>query len=160
MTPSDLEVRSILEHLIARNETLSVAESLTGGGLGAEITAIPGASRAFIGGTISYHEAIKISHLGVPRQLIDSFGVVSEQVAQAMALGARKSFGSTWALATTGVAGPSDANGVAAGTVWIAISGPNTQSALLTLEGGREVVRNLTISSAITAFARILSTRK
>lgn len=160
MSNQNLEVQAILEHLIARNETLSVAESLTGGSLAAALTAVPGASRAFLGGTISYNSDVKINHLGVSSQLIASHGVVSAAVAEAMAQGARESFGSTWALATTGVAGPGESDGVAAGTVWIAVAGPVIHSALLVIEGGREVVRNMTVSSAIAAFERILGTRK
>jgi len=160
MVTMTTEVERILEHLAARGESLAVAESLTGGALGAAITAIPGASRVFVGGTISYQTEIKTSHVGVPRDAIEVHGVVSEEVAEAMASGARKSFGSTWAISTTGVAGPSDQNGIAAGTVWIAISGPVQHSALLEIQGGREVVRNATVSSAIAAFERILSTRK
>ncbi|MBC7464116.1 MAG: CinA family protein [Actinobacteria bacterium] len=160
MATTTTEVQLILEHLAARHESLAVAESLTGGALGAAITSVAGASRVFLGGTISYHADIKVNQLGVPREIIDSCGVVSEEVAAAMALGARKLFGSTWAISTTGVAGPADADGIAAGTVWISISGPINHSALLDIQGGREVVRNATVSSAIAAFERILSTRR
>jgi nicotinamide-nucleotide amidase len=77
-----------------------------------------------------------------------------------MAQGARKFFSTTWAIATTGVAGPGEADGHPAGTVWVAIVGPITQSTQLQIQGEREVVRNATVSSAMAAFARILASRE
>lgn len=154
-----LTVQIILDNLAQRGETLCVAESLTGGALGATITQVPGVSQVFVGGVIAYSNEIKSAILGVVAGDIATHGVVSEEVAQAMASGARKLYGATWAIATTGVAGPGSADGVPAGTVWIAISGPINHSALLEIEGDREVVRNATVTSAIAAFERILSTR-
>jgi len=142
-----------------RGETFCAAESLTGGALGAAITAIAGASDVFVGGAIAYTATAKESLLKVPHSLIVDYGVVSEEVALAMADGAREVFGATWAIATTGVAGPGPADGHSAGTVWVAISGPIKQSTQLQIEGEREVVRNATVSSAITTFARILGSR-
>ncbi len=149
--------RSIVEDLRSRGESLSVAESLTGGGLGAAITAIPGSSDVFLGGIVAYQTAVKQAILQVSKSLIDEFGVVSEEVAVAMAEGSRELFKSTWAIATTGVAGPGPSDGVEAGTVWIAIRGPINQSTALAIQGEREEVRNACLSSAITAFARILA---
>lgn len=149
--------RAIIEDLRLRGESLSVAESLTGGGLGAAITAIPGSSDVFVGGLIAYQTPVKELILNVPKSLIDEFGVVSEEVAVAMAEGSRKLFNSTWAISTTGVAGPGPSDGVEAGTVWIAIRGPVNQSTALAIQGEREEVRNACLSSAITAFARILT---
>jgi nicotinamide-nucleotide amidase len=85
--------------------------------------------------------------------------VVSEEVAIEMAEGARKKFGTTWAIATTGIAGPGDYKGIREGTVWIAIRGPVNETLLLTLDSGRDGVRQGAISSAIGTFARILSTQ-
>lgn len=149
----------IVDLLRERAETLCVAESLTGGGLGAAITAVPGASDIFIGGITAYREDMKESRLMVPHSLIVDFGVVSNEVAMAMAEGAREFFGATWAISTTGVAGPGPADGHSAGTVWIAIRGPINQSTHLQIDGEREIVRNATVKSAITTFARILGTR-
>jgi nicotinamide-nucleotide amidase len=149
---------TIIETLKARGETVSVAESLTGGGLGHALTAVPGASEVFIGGIIAYTSDVKVNFLGVPRALIDEFSVVSEEVAVAMANGAREKIGTTWAISTTGIAGPGDYMGIREGTVWIAIAGPINQTLLLTLDGGRDGVRQGAISSAIGNFARILST--
>ena len=148
---------AIIEVLKARGETVSVAESLTGGGLGHALTQIPGASEVFIGGIIAYTADVKVNFLGVPRATIDEFTVVSEEVAIAMAEGARVKIGTTWAISTTGIAGPGDYMGIREGTVWIAIAGPITQTLQLTLDGGRDGVRQGAISSAIGNFARILS---
>jgi nicotinamide-nucleotide amidase len=149
---------TIIETLKARGETVSVAESLTGGGLGHALTAVPGASEVFIGGIIAYTTEVKVNFLGVPRAIIDEFTVVSEEVAVAMANGAREKIGTTWAISTTGIAGPGDYMGIREGTVWIAIAGPINQTLLLTLDGGRDGVRQGAISSAIGNFARILTT--
>lgn len=149
--------RAIIDDLRDRGESLSIAESLTGGGLGAAITAIPGSSDVFLGGVIAYQTAVKQQILKVSKSVIDEYGVVSEEVAIAMAEGSRELFTSTWAIATTGVAGPGPSGGVEAGTVWIAIRGPINQSTALGIQGGREEVRNACLISAITAFARILA---
>jgi nicotinamide-nucleotide amidase len=150
----------IVSLLRERNETLCVAESLTGGGLGAAITSVVGASDIFVGGLTAYWAEVKESVLLVPPALIREFGVVSEEVACAMADGARALFGATWSIATTGVAGPGPSAGIAAGTVWLAIRGPVNQSTQLQVEGEREFVRNATVRSAIITFARILTSRR
>lgn len=155
--PTNAHARSIVEALRARAETVSVAESLTAGGLGHALTQIPGASEVFFGGVIAYTSEVKINLLDVPKDLIDTFSVVSEEVAIAMAAGVREKFGTTWAIAITGIAGPGDYKGIREGTVWIAIAGPVQQSLHLQLDSGREGVRQGAISSAIGTFARILS---
>lgn len=149
--------QSIIETLAARGQTLAVAESLTGGGLGFALTQVPGASAVFLGGIISYTTDVKVRELGVGQSVIDQYKVVSEEVAIEMAEGAKNKFATTWAISTTGVAGPGDNQGVREGTVWIAIRGPINQSLTLTLDGGRDGVRQGAISSAIGTFARILS---
>lgn len=151
------EARFVIDELRKRGQSLAVAESLTGGGLGATLTGIPGSSDVFAGGVIAYQARVKTDLLRVPQSLIDQFGVVSEEVAVAMADGVRALFATTWAISTTGVAGPGASEGVPPGTVWIAIRGPIDQSTELEIQGEREVVRNASVSSAITAFARILA---
>lgn len=148
----------ILEALRSRGETISVAESLTGGGLAQALTALPGSSEIFRGSVTAYQSEIKSALLQVPAELISEFGVVSEEVAAAMAGGVLTLMKSTWAISTTGVAGPGPSEGVAAGTVWVAIDGPVSQTLQLELSGSREIVRNATIAGAIAAFARILKT--
>ncbi len=148
---------SVISELRRRGERVAVAESLTGGGLGSAMTSVPGSSDVFSGGIIAYDLSVKVGLLKVPQTLIEEFGVVSEEVATAMADGLLELFGTTWAISTTGVAGPGPSDGVAAGTVWIAIRGPINQSTELEIQGEREVVRNASVSSALTTFARILA---
>lgn len=155
--PSKSHATIIIEALKARGETVSVAESLTGGGLGHALTQVPGASEVFIGGIISYTSHVKVNFLGVQQSTIDQHNVVSEEVALEMARGAIDKLGSTWAIATTGIAGPGDYMGIREGTVWIAICGPICQTLHLTLDSGRDGVRQGAISSAMGTFARILS---
>jgi nicotinamide-nucleotide amidase len=155
--PTQFPAQSIIETLTSRGQTLAVAESLTGGGLGFALTQVPGASAVFLGGIISYTTEVKVRELGVGQSAIDKYKVVSEEVAIEMAEGAKNKFATTWAISTTGVAGPGDYQGVREGTVWIAIRGPINQSLTLTLDGGRDGVRQGAISSAIGTFARILS---
>ena len=148
----------ILTILRQRGESICVAESLTGGGLAEALTSLPGSSEVFKGSITAYQSQIKISLLKIPAELISEFGVVSEEVAAAMAGGAKDLMNSTWSISTTGVAGPGPSDGVAAGTVWVAIDGPISQTLQLELSGTREIVRNATIAGAIAAFARILKT--
>ena len=155
--PTQSPARLIIETLAARGQTLAVAESLTGGGLGFALTQVPGASAVFLGGIISYTTEVKVRELSVGQSIIDQYKVVSEEVAIEMAEGAKSKFATTWAISTTGVAGPGDYQGVREGTVWIAIRGPINQTLTLTLDGGRDGVRQGAISSAIGTFARILS---
>ena len=149
----------VIAHLIEHGETLSVAESITAGGLGHAITTAPGASQVFRGGVIAYANEVKENVLGLSHTLISEYGVVSEEVALAMALGVREKLDTTWAIATTGVAGPGSHEGVAEGTVWIAVVGPSQHTLHLQLDSGREAVRTGAISSAIGSFSRILSAR-
>ncbi len=154
--PSKAHAKSIIEILKSRGETVSVAESLTGGGLGHALTQVPGASAVFIGGVVAYTSDVKVNVLGVKQSTIDQHTVVSEEVAIEMAQGAREKLRSTWAIATTGIAGPGDYMGIREGTVWIAICGPICQTLQLTLDSGRDGVRQGAISSAMGTFARIL----
>ena len=116
----------VLEQLRRRGETLTVAESCTGGGLGAALAAVPGASDVFRGGVIAYANAVKQELLGVPAALLDSHGAVSDPVALAMAEGARRAIGASWAIAVTGIAGPGGGTvEKPVGLVHIAVAGPD-----------------------------------
>lgn len=152
-------ISDIHNSLRSRGETLSTAESLTAGGLSNALTIVPGASDVFLGSITAYRPDVKISHLSVSKSAITEHSVVSEEVAIEMAHGANKSFGSTWAIATTGVAGPGPSDGSDAGRVFVAFVGPTVQVIELSLSGDREVVRNATVASAIASFARILRQR-
>ena len=104
--------------------TLSVAESCTGGEIAHLITTVPGASEYFLGSVTSYAPSVKNRVLGVPMETIDSCGIVSSEVAAAMAEGVRKLTGSTYAVATTGWADAYGDEHEPAGTVWVGIAGP------------------------------------
>ena len=111
---------------LANGFSLALAESCTGGEIAARITKIPNASQYFKGGAVVYHTQSKEDLLGVPSALINEKGVVSVEVAEAMALGAKQKYGATHAVATTGNAGPSKGDeAVEVGTVCIAIATPN-----------------------------------
>lgn len=129
--------------LVQRGETLATAESCTGGYLAHLITSIPGSSRYFMGSILAYANRIKIDQLGVKKASLERAGAVSEEVVTQMAEGAREHLGTTWALATSGVAGPdggTDEKPV--GTVWIAVAGPNGTFAKR-YQFGKERERNI-----------------
>jgi nicotinamide-nucleotide amidase len=133
--------------LIDQKATLSVAESCTGGHLAHQFTQNPGSSAYFIGGILSYANQVKIDQLGVSSEILVSDGAVSEACIQAMAVGVQKRLGSTYALATSGIAGPDGGTEEKpVGTVWIALAhekGVITRK--LTLGGTR--MQNIYLSS-------------
>ena len=148
---------SVVKKLLKKKATLSVAESITGGGLAAAITEVAGSSSVFLGGVIAYADEIKINELKVDAKTLKKFTAVSEEVAKEMATGARKKFNTDYAIATTGVAGPGKAYGQKAGTVWIAIASKKEVFAIaLSLSGSRDLIRHATIESALASFERIL----
>lgn len=111
--------------LLARGETVSTAESCTGGLLGSRITDVPGSSAWYLGGAVCYTAAAKTDLAGVDPDLIREHGEVSEPVALALARGARTRFHTTWGLGITGIAGPTGGTpDKPVGTVHIAVSGP------------------------------------
>ena len=104
---------------------ISAAESCTGGEISHLITTVPGSSSYYLGSVTSYAVPVKVKVLGVPQETIDRCGVVSSEVAAAMAEGVRKLTGSDYAVATTGLAGPGGGDGVnPEGTVWVAVATP------------------------------------
>jgi len=110
---------------LARGVTVSTAESCTGGLIGHALTAIAGSSDYYLGGVISYSNALKVGLLGVPETVLEQHGAVSAQAAVAMADGARQRLGSDYAVSVTGVAGP--AGGTQAkpvGLTYVAVAGP------------------------------------
>ena len=108
--------------------TLSAAESCTGGMISSLITSVPGASEYYLGSVTSYAVSVKENVLNVPQEFVSRYGVVSSEVAGAMAEGVRKLTGSTYSVATTGLAGPGGDEMNPVGTVWIGVSGPNGTS--------------------------------
>jgi nicotinamide-nucleotide amidase len=152
-------VKEIIRTLGESNESLATAESITAGGLSSAITSVEGSSLIFLGAIVAYQNHIKTDILGIDESIIATHTVYSQEVAISMAQAVREKFGATWAIATTGVAGPGPTDGVPSGTVWVAIDGPVTQSLELSLSGGRESVRNATVATAIGSFTRILRER-
>lgn len=134
-----------------QGKTLATAESLTGGGIGAILTCIPGASAVFKGGIISYTNEVKRGLLGVSKQDLEHCGPVSEPVARQMALGARRMLHADIAVSVTGLAGPSgDEFGHAVGTVFIGYAdAASTRVREYHFEGDREAVRDQTIEAAL-----------
>lgn len=114
----------IAETLKTKSETLGAAESCTGGYISHLVTMVSGSSSYYLGSVTSYAIKIKERVLGVPAETIDKNGVVSSEVAAAMAEGVRALTGSTWSVATTGLAEGGDER-YPEGTVWIGVSGPN-----------------------------------
>jgi nicotinamide-nucleotide amidase len=149
--------QSVVKKLTKKKATLSVAESITGGGLASAITEVSGSSKVFVGGVIAYEDSVKISELKVDAKTLKKFTAVSEEVAKEMAIGALKKFKTDYAIATTGVAGPGKAYGQKAGTVWVAIASKKEVFAIaLSLSGSRDLIRHATIESALASFERIL----
>ncbi len=117
--------------LTDRRLTLSTAESCTGGSIASRFTAMSGASQYFMGGVVSYSNAAKADILGVDPSLIEQYGAVSEPVARQMAEGARRITHSDYAIATTGIAGPTGGSAEKpVGTVWIAVATPTHTTAV------------------------------
>lgn len=134
-----------------RGRTLVTAESLTGGGIGYFLTAIPGSSEVYKGGIISYTNWVKENMLGVPGDVLNTYGAVSEQTARAMAVGARSCLQADVAVSVTGLAGPGgDEFGNPVGTVFIGYADEQTTTVKYCLfSGDREAIRNQTIEAAL-----------
>ncbi|MBT2481327.1 CinA family protein [Streptomyces sp. ISL-94] len=132
----------VLRLLAERDQTLAVAESLTGGMVAAALTAVPGASRSFRGSVTAYATELKHRILGVDAGLLAAEGAVNVQVAEEMAAGVRRVMGASWGIATTGVAGPDPQDGQPVGTVFVAVAGPGIRNtARLRLNGSRAEIR-------------------
>ena len=140
------------EQLLHRSRTIAVAESCTGGLVGARLTEVPGSSSYFVGGAIAYANAVKVAVLGVPELLLEEHGAVSEPVALAMAEGALSAFGADLAVATTGIAGPSGGSPEKpVGTVYIALASREGECRCRRhqFEGDRSSVRCHTVDAAL-----------
>ena len=147
--------------LLLAGETLSVAESCTGGGLGAMLTGVAGSSRYFLGGIISYDDRVKEGLLAVNPQDLAEFGAVSHQVAKQMAAGVRQGLNTNWGLSITGIAGPgggTDAKPV--GLVYVGLAGPDGDAESFEYRFGeardRDWIRNLSSCTALDRLRRKL----
>jgi competence/damage-inducible protein CinA-like protein len=139
--------------------TLAAAESCTGGLVAARLTRIPGSSRSFLGGVVAYSNALKEAELGVPREQLERHGAVSDEVAQAMAAGARERLGADVGLAVTGVAGPDGGTAEKpVGLIYLHAATPEGEKALeLRLPGDREAIRSRATAAALHLVRRLLT---
>ena len=147
----------VLRRLTAAGATVAVAESLTGGLVGAALTELPGSSAAFRGGLQVYATDVKADLAGVPEEVLAEHGAVSRQTAEALATGARDRLGATYGVGVTGVAGPDEQEGKPAGTVHVAVAGPDgVRAATVRLPGDRARVRLLAVTTALDLLRRVL----
>jgi nicotinamide-nucleotide amidase len=141
----------VIDALRGTGQTVATAESLTGGMLCATLVDVPGASDVLCGGVVAYLAETKSDVLGVDPGLIERVGTVHPDVAAAMAEGAIRVMGSTWGVATTGVAGPEPSEGKSVGTVHVAVAGPGgVQTRDLSLHGDRRLVREQAVDAALS----------
>ncbi len=147
--------------LVAAGQTVAVAESCTGGGLGARLTARPGSSAYVLGGVISYSDPVKRDVLGVDPGLLRRHGAVSAPVAERMAAGARELVASDWALSITGIAGPGGGTPEKpVGLVYVGLAGPDGVAAREhRLRGDREAIRQRSVAMALHALRIALEAR-
>ncbi len=148
------------EELLRRRWRVITAESLTGGGVAAALTAVAGSSAWLFGGFVTYAMAAKRSMLGVPEDLLQRHGAVSEPVARAMAEGAALASGCEFAIATTGIAGPGGGEVLqAVGSVWICWvrHDQHARAALYRFPGDREAIRQATIDATLSGAIRMLT---
>jgi nicotinamide-nucleotide amidase len=147
---------TVLDILKARGKTLAVAESCTGGMVGARLTAVPGASAVFVGGVVGYDDGVKREQLGVPSEVLEQHGAVSEESARAMAAGAARVFKTSCAVAVTGVAGPGGGTpDKPVGTVWLAVLvDGNTTAVRRTFPGSREEIRGRSAQTVLDLLRR------
>lgn len=150
--------------LLERQETLSVAESCTGGGLGSMLTEVSGSSSYFMGGIIAYSNQVKIEQLGVSEEFLTEYGAVSAIVARQMAKGVQKKLKTDWSISVTGIAGPTGATeNKPVGLVYLAIANPEKQVESYELrlgeKRGREAIRFLTNCYALDKLRRELNNK-
>ncbi len=151
-----------LEHVVgtilkSSGKTLSVAESCTGGEISHLVTSVPGSSAYYLGSVTSYAISVKENVLGVDPEVIRTKGVVSSEVAAAMAEGVRKLTGSDYAVATTGLAGPDGDGSYPVGTVWIGIAGPRgTRTEMRTYKNDRKRNIERFAAASLDALRRML----
>lgn len=147
---TDLEA-AVIDLLVARGETLAVAESMTGGELGGRITSVPGAMKAFWGGAIVYTPTAKKNLIQVSAETLDRFGPVSRETACEMAEGVRRTLGTTYGISITGNAGPDvDSDDKPVGLVYIGLSGPHgTTAEENQFRGTREDIRRRSTQIAL-----------
>ena len=149
----------VLAALRERGETVATAESLTGGLVGALLTAVPGSSQSYVGGVISYATRLKQSLLGVAPDTLATRGPVAAPTAAEMAVGVARRCEADWGVATTGVAGPDPQDGHPVGEVYVAAAHPagdRVEVRALRLTGGRTAIREAAAAQALDLLAACL----
>ncbi len=155
-------LEGVVGDMLRRNHaTVAVAESCTGGMLGERLTSVPGSSDYFIGGFITYSNRMKNELLGVPPEILEQCGAVSKETAEAMAAGARRRTGASYALSITGVAGPdSGSESAPVGTVYVGIAdAAGTQVTHRQFLGDRQRIRVFTTQMALDLLRRRIMSR-
>ena len=154
----------VVKTFTARDLSLATAESLTGGLLGATITAVPGASKLYLGGITAYATSMKTALLGIDKAQLALHTAVSAETVVSMAHGVSELTGADWVIAVTGVAGPDPQDGHAPGEVWVCVLGPHIgsmprslQSEQYFFEGDRDAVRAATVEAGLAMLMRIIS---
>ena len=149
-----MNAQEIVRILTERGQKLCVAESLTGGMMSDCIVKVPGASKVFLGGVVSYDESIKEKVLGVQAETLQMHTAVSDETAREMAAGVRRLMGADYALSATGYAGP---DGEDVGLVYIGFADANMcESVECRFAGGREEIRRQSVETALEVLSRHL----
>lgn len=154
-----MQQQQVGQSLIARHQTITSAESLTAGLFVATLAEVSGISAVLPGAFVTYAAAVKTKLVGVPAELITTYGVVSDQVARAMARGAQEKLATDWAISFTGVAGPDALEGHPAGTVYIGVATPSgkTLAQRYQFQGDRQAVREASVAAGFDWLAVLLS---
>ena len=152
----------IKEELIRRGEMMATAESCTGGLIASCIVNEAGSSAILKGGIVAYQNEVKRDLLGVSEDVLDKYGAVSEQTVKEMAEGARKKFNCEWAVATSGIAGPTGAEpGKPVGTVWMCVANSLQNEAFCEIfSGNREQIREKSVYMIMSKLLFLLNNQK
>ena len=151
-------VHRLVAELAAKNLTVAVAESLTGGLIMAALTSVAGVSRVFRGGVVAYATDTKDTMLGVDADLLETSGAVDPDVAEQMAVGVRERFDASFGLSSTGVAGPDGQDGKSPGLVFVAVSAPfGVWHRELLLDGDRSAIRTRAGIAALELLSDVLA---
>ena len=160
MVPVDPEIfaraEQVGERLRQRGWSVAVAESCTGGLLGAALTDVPGSSRYFLGGVIAYADRVKMEQLAVPPSVLRNAGAVSAETAAAMASGVRHLLRADVGVSITGVAGPAAEEGKPAGLTFIGVAAPHSVTQRYDWTGDRWANRRQSVLAALDLLARAL----
>lgn len=148
---TEFPAAAVVERLKAAGKTVVTAESCTGGGIGQALTAIPGSSAVYLGGVISYTNAVKHAVLGVSDKLLEEKGAVSAETAMAMAVGVRKLLKADYGISVTGLAGPDgDGSGKSVGLVYIGLaSASGVRVEAFRFSGHRQSIRAQAVCAAL-----------